>query len=1366
MSHALKGLLIVVLLAASAAAQSQDVPEALQDWQEWVLDGYEYRDCIFYFDRGATDRRDYVCAWPGELVLSVDAESGRFEQTWTVTGEDTWLPLPGDAAYWPDRVTANGAAVAVIERNGTPSIRVQPGRYRVNGRFEWDERPGVLRIPAQSGLIALTVDGDNIARPAITRAGVFLGERREEAQERDAVRVDVYRLVADQVPTRLVTTVKIDVSGSVREELFGPILPEGFVPVSIDSALPARLEPDGRLRVQVRPGRWEVSLTARAPGVANEITLSDTESNLPDSEIWSYRAYDRLRVTAPEGLPPVDPLRVQVPNAWAGLPAFRVNRGDTLTITERSRGIVSAENQLALNRSMWLDFEGGGYAVRDNLSGTMRSGWRLDMHAPFELESATENGDNLLITYGADEGRTGIELRRPSVDVLTLGRTDLRGAMPVTGWDARFNAVSTTLYLPPGNKLFAAPGADSASGSWAGRWQLLDFFLVLIITIAAWKLFGGATGVVALVALTMSYHEAGAPAWLWLNILVAIALFKVAPAGKLMTTVRSYLGVSALLLVFALVPFIGDQLRVAIYPQLEPQYGVWQHGRSGYNLVGGAGMADMPSPAMQVTANMVDEIAEEEGRRSRLASEAPAASALQEVVVTGSRPPSTNFARYASNAIVQVGGGIPAWQWNAYRLSWNGPVDADQDLRLMILPRWAVTTLRFLEVLLLLLFAAMLAAGALGKRWQLPGGVTIGKSAAAGLLAGFLVLAVPPAAQAQTPDPELLQELESRLTEPADCVPRCAEILEADVDIDGDAVTIRLTIHALEDVAVPLPGSLEGWRPAAVLLDGSSNAQVVRGANELLWIRVPEGRHDVLLRGGAGGADSFEIAFNAPPRVIEANADGWFVAGIKDSRLLSGSLQLTRLQSEQSEDGAPRWENNRFPPFVYVNRTIELGLDWRVTTSVNRIAPTQGGLTIELPLLEGETVVTEDIEVSDGKALVSMNPTQTSVTWQSNLPRTSPLELTAASGEPWKESWYVAVGTVWHAEFSGVPESESGSSGASVRYAEFHPRPGETLVINASRPDAAEGTTLAFDSVAMQIAQGARSNTGTLSLNYRSTRGAQHTIRLPESAEVTSVTIDGELEPLRADAGELTVPILPGEHVISISWRSDSDVRVRSRTPEVDIGAPASNINVRLTMPGNRWLLGTRGPALGPAVLYWSELAVLVLLALILGRIDWTPLKTHHWLLLGLGFSTFNWPVLGVVVVWLIGVGARDKWRFDGVWWRYNLQQAGVIAFTVIALASLVVSLPLGLLGTPDMHITGNGSYGNYLSWFADRSESVLPTVAAYSVPMWIYKALLLVWALWLSFALLRWLPWVWQCFARDGFFRSRRHDQIEKSGG
>lgn len=1349
-------LLLLLLLPIAAYSAEVSVPEELEGWQEWVLHDKEFRACPFYFNRGATERGEYLCAWPGSLDIVATPDGARFSQTWTVYAEDTWLPLPGDASYWPDQVRVNNAAAAVIENNGAPSIRVAPGSYRISGQFEWDDRPGNLRIPQQSGLVTLTVNGQRIARPEFNRNGVFLGERQRKTQARDAATVQVYRLVTDSVPTRLETRLQIEVSGSVREELFGPALPNGFVPVSINSALPAKLEPNGQLRVQVRPGRWEVALTARAPGVLNAIELPAAETNFPDDEIWSYQSNDSLRVTAAEGLQPVDPTRVQVPGQWSQLPAFRINKGETFEISERSRGIVDADNDLGLDRKMWLDFDGDGFVVRDTLRGTMRTDWRLDMKPPFALKSATEDEENLLITKGAIEGYSGIELRRSDVAVTALGRSETRAAMPVAGWDARFDDVSTTLYLPPGHKLITAPGADVANGSWFGQWELLDYFMVLIITIAAWKLFGTAPGIIALFALVLSYHEVNAPAWLWLNLLIAIALLRVAPVGRLRVSVQSYLALSALLLVFTLVPFVAGQLRVAIYPQLEPQYGVqgFAAGR----------VADSYQPASTPEADM----AMKARRAEAVAGQAmDSAASLEEIVVTGSRVKlPTNFARYAPNAIVQAGPGIPSWQWNAYRMHWNGPVDPEQSMRLVILPRWAVTGMRFLEVLVLLLFAGVIAAEILKRRWRLPGGLQLGRSAASVFAVGLLcaTMMASPTAEAEAPSAEMLRELQSRLLEPPDCVPRCAELSTASVDIGADSVTMRLTINALEDVAIPLPGKTDGWRPDAVSIDNNSGAEVIRLGGNNLWLRVTPGRHTVVLRGSAANVDSLEIPFPTPPRIIEASGEGWFIAGIKDRRLLSGSLQLTRLQSEESGDGAPRWESNRFPAFVSVTREVELGLDWRVTTRVNRIAPTQGALTLELPLIDGESVVTDNMEVADGKVLVSMNPQQASVYWESTIPRSSSMQLDAASGVPWTETWFVAVGTVWHANFSGVPESETGDSGGQVRRAEFHPRGGESLLIEASRPDAAEGTTLAFDVVELTVEQGARSRTTGLELEYRATRGAQHVIQLPEGADITRVQVDGRTEPLRAENGQLALPILPGEHSIEVEWRQDGEVGVRTLTPGVNIGAPASNITLNMQLPENRWLLATNGPRLGPAVLYWSELVVLVLLAWLLGRIEWTPLKTHHWLLLGLGFSTFNWPVFAYVAAWILAVGARDKWRNEGPNWQFNLMQAGVLTLTVVAVSAIIVSLPMGLLGQPDMHVTGNNSYGNYLSWFADRSDSLLPVTSAITAPMWIYKALILGWALWLSFALLRWLPWTWECFAREGFFRSARHDKIGES--
>lgn len=1345
-------LLSLTFLAGSVLAQDY-VPDALDGWQEWVLKDREYRNCPFYFDRGAAARSDYVCAWPGRLQLDVTATEARFTQQWTLHAEDQWVELPGSHEHWPDRVTANDRTVEVIARNNVPSVRLSPGTYRLAGQFKWAERPGVLRLPPESGLLSLTVDGRPVARPELNRNGVFLGERKRDTRAADAVKSVIYRLVADEVPTRLVTQLQIDVAGAVREELFGPILPEGFVPMGLQSQLPARLEADGNLRLQVRPGRWIIYLTARAAGVTDAIAGQTGGTNLPASEVWSYQSNDRLRVTAAEGLPPVDPLQVDVPGNWQNFPAFRVDPGATFSVVERSRGIVSASNELELYRTMWLGFDGDSFLVEDDIAGQMRTGWRLDMGGPYTLLAAEEDGQSLLITDGAEAGQTGVEVRYTDVDLSVLGRSDTRGSMPITGWQSRFADVEAELNLPPGHKLLAAPGVDTARGSWASEWELLDFFLVLIITIAVWRLFSPQAGVVALFALVLSFHELFAPTWLWLNLLAAVALLRVTPPGRLHQVVRSYQLLSAAALVIALVPFIASQLRVAIYPQLEPQYD-----RISY--------LGRPAPATDEARELYELQLEQarkrevDAKRSALMSAGEAMTdSVEEIIVTGSRQKQA-FSRYAPNAIVQAGPGIPAWSWNSYALSWSGPVDAGQSMRLIIMPSWLVSALRFAEVALLLLFAGYIAAEIAQRRWKLPGGFTLGRSQAASavvvILGATLLLASSPSL-AQTPDPALLQQLEQRLLEPPACVPRCAEIAEADVDIGPETIGMELSVHALEAVAIPLPGSAQGWRPEAVLVDGASNVRILRAANGSFWLYVTPGRHRVNLRGPVPAVDSLEVPFPTPARVVSVNSDGWFVAGVKDRRLLAGSLQLTRLQTDDSGDTV-RWESSRFPSFARIERNIELDLDWRVRTTVTRVAPTQGALTLEVPLLDGESIVSGEFTVTDGRVLVSMDPQQNSVSWVSNLPLQSPLTLSVAETVAWKEVWRVAVGNIWNVAFEGLPESNSGMDNSAVRIAEFDPRGGESLTMIATRPEASAGTTLAFDAVSLATTYGSRSTDVRLNLEYRSTRGAQHVIRLPAAAEITTVSIDGNAQTLRAEDGELTVPILPGQHSISVSWRETDGMRLGTTSSTVDLGAPAGNIDLSVRMPNDRWLLGTLGPQLGPAVLYWSELVVLIVFALILGKTGLAPLKSWQWLLLGLGFSTFNWPVLGLVALWLLACGVRERVANDGLsWWQFNLLQVVIGAVTVLALLAIIAALPQGLLGTPDMHITGHNSFGQSLGWFADRSESLLPVATVITVPLWIYKVLILVWALWLSFALLKWLPWVWQKFSADGFWRSRK---------
>lgn len=1348
-------LCILVALAHGAGAQRADVyiPDELRLWQDWVLHGKEYRNCPFFFNRDANSEADFVCAWPGQLDLAVDATGGRFSQAWTVYATNAWVPLPGDRTVWPRRVSADGRSIPVVDRREGPSVWLAPGRYVISGRFEWSERPRTLTIPAQSGLLDLSVDGSRVSRPDRSGGSVWLGEREQATRLEDSLQVQVYRQIADDIPSRLSTIFEIEISGSVREEQIGPALPEGFTPLAIESELPTRLEPDGNIRLQVRPGSWQIRLLARAATVLNEVTLSPPALNLPANEIWSYLANQELRVTAPEGLTPIDPGQVGVPPGWEELPGFRIEAGESLTIVERSRGKVATDNQLSLNRQLWLDFDGGGFVFGDTIGGQMRSGWRLDMSGPYAVHSAAESGENLLVTVGAEQGFTGIEVRQPDLDLSIIGRVESRAGMPVSGWQARFDNVDTILHLPPGNKLLAAIGADRSPTSWVDRWKLLDFFLVLIVSVSAARLFGRAAGVLSLVALTLCAHEPGAPAFVWLSLLIAIALVRVAPAGRLLQLSKTYRTLSFVALLVIFVPFAAGQLRIAMYPSLEPQ---------GYQPVSGvAGIArrDQAPGTQMVMAPASEQFADALESREVPARDAP----LAEIVVSANKF-SSSFSRYAPNAIVQVGPGRPAWRWNSYRLSWSGPVDPEHGMRLLIMPRWLVTLLRFVEVLLLGALVAVFAFEILGRKppWAADvsrdGGTSASLAAivSVGLVATGLC-AIPVSARADTPSDAILKQLEQRLLAPPSCAPRCAEIVDAVVTVAGDEMTIQLTANALDNAAVSLPGSEQGWRAERVLIDGAPADQLYRSPDQALWVRTPEGQRVITLSGPLPPVDSLEVPFPTTPRVIRVDAPDWFVAGIRDQRLLSGSLQLTRLRQASADgDGTARWESSRFPVFVRVERNINLDLDWRVATTVYRVAPQQGALAISVPVLEGESVTTEDLTVSDGEVQVSMNPRQQFVSWESTLPRQSPLILQAREDVASKDVWSISIGSIWHTASAGVPESEYASTGASFRVARFYPRPGESLELEVDRPEATSGDTMVFDRAENSTEVGDRSRVSTLTLSYRSTRGAQHSIGMPPDSEISSVVIDGQVAPLRAVNNELRLPILPGEHTVTIQWRNSGTVSFRERTPAVDLGAGASNVHLSLTLPPNRWVLGTFGPKLGPSVLYWSELVALILIAFVLGRLQLAPLRTRHWLLLGLGFSTFNWYALALVVVWLLASGAQRGWKRDLSRWRYNGTQAALALLSLAALATIVVSLPMGLLGSPDMHVVGNNSYGNYLRWFDDRSVSDLPSAYVLSLPIWVYKALILGWALWLSFALLRWLPWVWQQFIADGLWRAR----------
>jgi hypothetical protein len=1331
------------------------VPGPLKPWTDWVLDDKDDRGCPVFLAHADISR----CVWPARVDLDLDEHDGRFTQQWHVDAK-RWVAVPGDEKRWPDHVAVDGHPAVVVLRDSAPGVQLSRGDHMVSGTFSWDSLPESLAVPPESGLLSLRVRGKPVASPVRDAAGTVWLQKAAANEEGDALEFVVHRKVTDDIPLVLVTRIELHVSGKNREELLGRALPDDFVPTALDSPLPARLEAEGRLRVQLRPGVYTLELSARSTRLPKSLSRPDPRGPWRDGdEVWVFEAKPDLRIVSVEGGPAIDPQQTTLPDAWKRLPAYAMKLGTILTLAEQRRGDADPPpNSLALVRTLWLDFDGGGYAARDEITGTLSRDSRLTMDPPTVLGRVSIGGADQFITHLRGEPRTGVEVRQGQLVVSADSRIPGDPSdIPAVSWAHDFHQVSGTLNLPPGWRLIHASGVDEVPGTWVHRWSLLELFLALIIAIAIGRMYGSIWGGVALVLLVLTVPEPGAPKWSWLFVLATEALFRALPAGLMKKLLEG--GRLAALIVVALiaVPFLVDHVREGLYPALSgevksgpvPQYEPTDALRDALRERGGGEQAPAEGHGDHaVTAAAPPKAAAE-------ALNAQSASALGR---PSAPPPAKQAARQQSNAqvydpaaVVQTGAGVPQWRWTPLDMRWSGPVASTQRLRLYLLSPLENLVLAFVRAALLVVVVLRLLPWTqrlLPPAW---GAAAIG--------CAILVL-LPAQADAQLPDKAMLQELQERLTRPPDCQPSCAASGRMDVEIRAGVLRARMGVDAVALTAVPLPGSVDQWSPTQVLLDGKAARGLARLQDGVLWLEVGPGAHQVMMEGAMPDRESVQLPLHMKPHRVSVTAEGWTVAGVHEDGLADDDVQLSRVRTTGTTPDA-FLQPGTLPPFVRVERTVQAGLNWQVDTQVVRVTPPGAAVVLEVPLLAGENVTTADVRVVGGKALVNMGPQVTTAAWHSVLDERSPIRLVAPRANEWVEVWRVDVGPVWHASFAGIPFIHAPHQGAAY-VPEWRPWPGEEASVDLQRPEGVAGQTLTIDSSEALVTPGLRDTDVSLTLSLRSSRGGQHTLTLPADALLESLSINGTAQPIRQDGRKVTVPIVPGAQNVVLGWREAHGISMLFATSAIDLGVPSVNATTVL-VPGGRWLLFVGGPRVGPAVLFWSELLVLLVVSLLLARIPWTPLRWWHWLLLAVGLSQASVVAGAVFVGWLLVLGwrARQPWETVGAR-TFNLRQVLLVAWTLAAMGILCASLYQGLLGAPDMQVEGNGSSASELRWFVDRSGATLATAWVASVPMLAYRGAMLAWALWIALALLRWLRWGWSAFSAGGVWKKRPRPIVE----
>ena len=1381
-------VLVPSLLAALAAAHAQplspgEVPPTLRPWIPWAMHGSEQRTC----PRLQGNEAAAPCVYVGRLQLEATPRGGRFRQEVEVFVRDA-VPLPGDAEHWPLDVRDGATPVAVVDHAGGPATFLGPGRHVLTGAFGWDAVPAAIGIPDAAALVELVLGGTRISHPERDEEGrLFLRRPDRQAADADRLDIQVQRKLSEGVPLLLTTRIVLDVAGKAREVVLGQALPPGFTPLQLDAPLAARVEPGARLRIQLRPGKWIFTLVARSEAPVASVARPDPAGPWTQGdEIWVYEAAPAIRVVTLEGLPSVDPSQTQLPQEWRALPAFAVRTGEALRLVEQRRGDPDPDpDQLTLERQLWLDTDGRGWTFQDRLGGQLRRSWRLEMPAPTTLGRAAVQGQDQPLTRLAASAPPGVEVRQGTLAMTADGRVEHGGGrLPAVGWAHDFTRVGAVANLPPGWSLFGATGVDEVDGTWVQRWSLLDLFAVMVLALATGRLFGWRIGALALVALVLSFPEAGAPRWAWLGVLVAEGLRRVLPEGRLRPWAEGLRRVAFGVLALVLVSFALDHLRERFYPALGPAAGAETAG----GVVFGANRRAVPArdrlqpqsapePAVQEEmaaeedANVQDGVVggvaggEAEERKKEKGADKSASptspSPLGKINRPGSAPPppAQSYVRNLAltstpaiveidrNAVVQTGPGIPRWTWRQIPMRWSGPVQQGQEVHLWLLSPFENVVLGLLRVGLLAALAWLLLVRPGGKWRPFARAPAVG---AASVLC-LLLLGVPARAEEQPTD-ERLEQLRDKLLAAPRCAPTCASAGRALLEVDPATLRLRIELQASALVAVPLPGGGEGWHPEQVVLDGKP-AAALRKINGTSWLVLRPGVHTVLLSGSLSRADSVQLPLGLAPRFLTVQARGWKVDGVREDGRPDATLQLSRLERA---GGGEALRPGALPGFARITRTLRLGLTWEVETQVQRLSPPESAVVLQVPLLPGEAVLTADLPVKGGAVSVNLPPGTPGMSWRSTLEQQPALSLTAPRTASWVEQWVLVAGTMWHVDLGGIaPVHPATPDGAHQPI--WLPWPGESVTLKSSRPEGIGGATLTLDGGREEVRPGIRATEVSLDLVFRTSRGGQHALALPPGAELLGVAVNGQSQPVRLESGRLLVALTPPVSRVAVRWREARGLSMAFRPSPVDVGAPGANVDVVVSLPGQRWVLWLAGPTFGPAVLFWSVLLVTALVAFALSRVPHSPLRLAAWILLGVGLTQVSVASAALVVVWLLALGWREA---AGArvrpWWVFDLMQLALVVLTGLAAIALFEAVQRGLLGQPEMQIAGNGSVLATLRWTADRVPGVLPQPLVISVPLLVYRLAMLAWALWLATALLRWVRQGWQALGTGGLWRPR----------
>ena len=1361
----------------NAGMSEQDVPPELRNWIKWATYGHKSDECVY----GAVNKKEY-CRYLSEVKIDVAAETFSFTMR-LKTMKDGYVEIIGTENAFPTQVVADNVKIPVVSRAGRPHVYLKKGEYFLKGKGKSSNAIRHLYIPKEAAIIEVTENGKSTSAYTLQN-GVLRLENNTVSKKSatDTVSLTVYRKITDGIPLKMTVYLDMSVSGKDRTENLGKIIPKNFAVKSITSPFPTYLRKDGSLMAEVRAGRHAIEIEFRQLKESLDVSVD----LLSDQELWVFEKDESFRIIEPPVyLTGVDAKNTSMPAQWKRFPAYIVEK-DTNVVLSVGPEVRNNNDVLSLSRNIKLSFGGDFYSVEDTIAPNFKNDGRLTLAKPFVLSAASVNTVPVPITSISGERNSGIEVRKgdAAVDVTSRIASDVR-EIAVSGYNRVFDNVAWTLVLAPGYKLFHVIGADKVSSSWINSWDLLGVFEVMVLIVVFYYLFGIRTAFLSGVGLLLMHPLL--PEFTYVSFVMALLIFilRYFPEKTFISSALKYVKNTLLLImIFYLIRFFVPNLVNSVYPETLPVeridinyvsiisfylfsaffyalYRIFTDREKssikkvlqgggiiivGLILLNNVGDFDFNDRYyQQAVKHHSYELAEAPVMSAPLKRKALSSSsnfANDAVDVKAHKYQSLNIAKN----VVQTGFGFPTWNnKKKIYISFSGSVDEKDTVKILLMTPVMNMVLAFLRFVLIAYVMYMFA----GKR----GTMKVMPKAAA--MAAFLLImagGIVPANAAEYPSAEMLKELRERLT--AKKIPECLAEQScisypvAYVSNKGDLLSIKLTAYSLEKLVAPLPEvKADGSGQASLksVTIGKKNADLTKDGDRNT-VLLNKGENDIeMLFHLDRNAEKFILLSPFRINTLESKLDGFSIYAVRG---VDQSYQINRkITSKVISDEKENKIN--IEAFFTVERNFDIGNVWQVSTIVRKETKNQKPSIVDIPLIKGEKVISSEGVLSKNKIRLSFAANETVKTFHSLLPVEEPINLVSSDNlEKYRELWRFTVSNLWSVKYEGIKPTTKDTGKAT----EFYPGAGKTLTANIFRPESVPGNVVTFDNVAYDIELQKDFTSLSLRLSLRSSEGGMHNIAVPADLTVKSLHIANRPYPIMIKDGMLSLPINQGKNDIRILLKSEKKPDDIFTAPNIDLNAPAVDVYENIKVPHDRWVVFTKGPLKGPAVLFIPLVPVLLIVSVFLSRLKLSPLGAVSWFVLLLGLSQTNIVCNFLVIAWFVAMGAREKYSLAILPWKRTVQWLlGVMSFFfVIALLS---SIKDGLLGYPHMYIRGNNSTVESLKWYADAISGVTPDVMIVSLSSVFYKAAMLLWAIWLSFSFVKWVRWAISVYCKDGIW-------------